>query len=80
MECNICFCFRYFVLLENGALVGFKNKPDDYYNVEPLNNFTVKDCQIMTKDRPQPYTFIIRGLQWTTVIERMFCTETEQDR
>lgn len=66
--------------MENGALIGFKNKPNNYYNVEPLNNFTVKSCQIMLTDRPRPYTFIIRGLQWTTVIERMFSVETEQER
>uniref|UniRef100_A0A6P7F986 RAC serine/threonine-protein kinase n=1 Tax=Diabrotica virgifera virgifera TaxID=50390 RepID=A0A6P7F986_DIAVI len=71
---------RYFILLNYGALVGFKSKLEDYYHVEPLNNFTVKGCQIMSIDRPKPFTFIIRGLQWTTVIERMFCVESEQER
>lgn len=47
---------------------------------DPLNNFTVKGCQIMSTDRPKPYTFIIRGLQWTTVIERMFHVDTEGER
>ncbi|XP_017772202.1 PREDICTED: RAC serine/threonine-protein kinase isoform X2 [Nicrophorus vespilloides] len=71
---------RFFYLLNNGSLIGFKVKPDVHTMTEPLNNFTVKDCQIMSVDRPKPYTFIIRGLQWTTVIERMFHVETEKER
>lgn len=70
---------RYFVLFEDGSLVGFKQKPEGQYN-DPLNNFTVRGCQIMKTERPKPNTFIIRGLQWTTVIERTFHTETPQDR
>ncbi|XP_063229979.1 RAC serine/threonine-protein kinase [Bacillus rossius redtenbacheri] len=70
---------RYFVLRDDGSLTGFKNKPEHTF-CDPLNNFTVKGCQIMSTDRPKPYTFIIRGLQWTTVIERMFCVETERER
>lgn len=34
----------------------------------------------MSIDRPRPFTFIIRGLQWTTVIERMFHVESEKER
>lgn len=34
----------------------------------------------MSVDRPRPFTFIIRGLQWTTVIERMFHVEEERER
>lgn len=71
---------RYFVLLEDGSLVGFKNKPDINSVGDPLNNFTVNGCQIMSTDRPKPYTFIIRGLQLTTVIERMFNVDTESER
>lgn len=70
---------RYFLLLDNGSLIGFKTKPDESMN-DPLNNFTVKGCQIMSTDKPKPYTFIIRGLQWTTVIERMFHVESEHER
>lgn len=61
-------------------MIGFKNKPDETSMNDPLNNFTVKGCQIMSTDRPKPYTFIIRGLQWTTVIERMFHVESESER
>jgi len=73
---------RYFVLRDDGTLVGFKAKPDPQMaaSAQPLNNFTVRGCQIMSVDRPKPYTFVIRGLQWTTVIERTFHVETEQER
>lgn len=32
---------RYFILLDNGALIGFKVKPEHGFD-DPLNNFTVK--------------------------------------
>lgn len=70
---------RYFVLREDGTLIGFKLKPE-HSHADPLNNFTVKGCQLMKSERPKPFTFIIRGLQWTTVIERMFCVDSEEDR
>lgn len=67
---------------DDGTLVGFKTKPDHLMAAAaaPLNNFTVRGCQIMAVDRPKPFTFVIRGLQWTTVIERTFHVETEKDR
>lgn len=67
---------------DDGTLVGFKSKPDQQIaaSAQPLNNFTVRGCQIMSVDRPKPFTFVIRGLQWTTVIERTFHVETEQER
>ncbi|XP_014228792.1 RAC-beta serine/threonine-protein kinase-like [Trichogramma pretiosum] len=73
---------RYFVLREDGTLVGFKTKPETLTanTAQPLNNFTVRGCQIMSIDRPKPFTFIIRGLQWTTVIERTFHVDSEQER
>ncbi|XP_043466380.1 RAC-beta serine/threonine-protein kinase B [Leptopilina heterotoma] len=73
---------RYFVLRDDGTLVGFKAKPDRQMAAaaEPQNSFTVRGCQIMSMDKPKPYTFVIRGLQWTTVIERTFHVYTEQDR
>jgi PH domain len=71
---------RYFILRSDGSLVGFKNLPDAQVPSEPSNNFTVARCQIMSVDRPRPFTFIIRGLQLTTVIERMFYVETEHER
>lgn len=72
---------RYFILLDDGSLLGFKNKPETNIALaEPLNNFTVKGCQIMKADRPKPFTFLIRGLQWTTIIERTFNVESEKER
>uniref|UniRef100_A0A182MDR8 non-specific serine/threonine protein kinase n=1 Tax=Anopheles culicifacies TaxID=139723 RepID=A0A182MDR8_9DIPT len=72
---------RYFVLKSDGTLEGYKVRPpDDSSSTEPSNKFTVRDCQIMSIDRPRPFTFIIRGLQWTTVIERMFHVENEHER
>lgn len=47
---------------------------------QPQNSFTVRGCQIMPMDKPKPFTFVIRGLQWTTVIERTFHVYTEQER
>ncbi|XP_063385105.1 RAC serine/threonine-protein kinase [Cydia fagiglandana] len=71
---------RYFVLFDNGDLVGFKAQPERRHYRDPLNKFTVRDCQIMATDKPRPYTFTIRGLQWTTVIERNFSVDTEKER
>lgn len=34
----------------------------------------------MKQEKPKPNTFIIRGLQWTTVVERMFCVESAGER
>ena len=70
---------RYFVLREDGTLIGFKAKPEGS-NAEPLNNFTVRGCQVLKCEKPKPFTFMLRGLQWTTVIERTFATETDRDR
>jgi len=47
---------------------------------EKQNNFTVEGCQIMTASKPKPFTFIIRGLQLTSVVERMFSVESEPER
>ncbi|XP_016995405.1 RAC serine/threonine-protein kinase [Drosophila takahashii] len=74
---------RYFVLFSDGRLMGYRSKPADSASTASdslLNNFTVRGCQIMTVDRPKPFTFIIRGLQWTTVIERTFAVDSEMER
>merc|ERR1719327_1399832 len=71
---------RYFILKEDGQFIGFKSKPSAQDLNDPLNNFTVKGCQIMTADRPKPFTFFIRGLQMTTVVERTFHVENATDR
>ncbi|XP_068630451.1 RAC serine/threonine-protein kinase [Battus philenor] len=71
---------RYFILFDNGDLVGFKTQPERNNYRDPLNKFTVRDCQIMAVDKPRPHTFTIRGLQWTTVIERNFSVDTDKER
>ncbi|KAK6108383.1 Protein kinase domain family protein [Brugia pahangi] len=72
---------RYFVLFKDGALLGFRAKPDpDQPLPDPLNDFTVKNVQLMKVERPKPNTFLVRGLQWTTVIERMFNAESAEIR
>ncbi|KAI9535654.1 RAC-gamma serine/threonine-protein kinase [Dissostichus eleginoides] len=37
-------------------------------------------CQLMKTERPKPNTFIIRCLQWTTVIERTFHVDLPDER
>uniref|UniRef100_A0A0X3P2D1 non-specific serine/threonine protein kinase n=1 Tax=Schistocephalus solidus TaxID=70667 RepID=A0A0X3P2D1_SCHSO len=70
---------RYFILREDGTFYGYKNIPKDDL-AQPLNNFTVRDCQIICLNKPKPYTFLMRGLQWTTVVERLFFVEHESER
>nr|QWX95776.1 serine/threonine kinase isoform A [Strongyloides stercoralis] len=71
---------RYFILFNDGALLGFKQKPEISQYTDPLNDFTVRDVQLMKVERPKANSFIVRGLQWTTVIERMFHAENAQIR
>ncbi|XP_067151169.1 RAC-alpha serine/threonine-protein kinase isoform X2 [Apteryx mantelli] len=72
---------RYFLLKNDGTFIGYKERPQDVDQREsPLNNFSVAQCQLMKTERPKPNTFIIRCLQWTTVIERTFHVETPEER
>ena len=72
---------RYFILKDNGQFIGFKTKPTHDTNMnEPLNNFTVKNCRITESNQPRPYTFYIRGLHMTTVVERVFSVSSEEER
>nr|XP_036847375.1 RAC-alpha serine/threonine-protein kinase isoform X2 [Manis javanica] len=72
---------RYFLLKSDGTFIGYKERPQDVDQREcPLNNFSVAQCQLMKTERPRPNTFIIRCLQWTTVIERTFHVETPEER
>ncbi|VDP77644.1 unnamed protein product [Echinostoma caproni] len=70
---------RYFILREDGTFYGYKSQPKDDMT-QPLNNFTVRDCQIICLNKPKPFTFLIRGLQWTNVVERLFFVEAESER
>ncbi|KAI4873844.1 hypothetical protein NFI96_018838, partial [Prochilodus magdalenae] len=71
---------RYFLLKTDGSFIGYKEKPQDAEFAYPLNNFSVAKCQLMKTERPKPNTFIIRCLQWTTVIERTFHVDTPEER
>uniref|UniRef100_A0A4W3JUC8 non-specific serine/threonine protein kinase n=1 Tax=Callorhinchus milii TaxID=7868 RepID=A0A4W3JUC8_CALMI len=53
----------------------------DYYNsVFGIYLLLSAECQLMKTERPRPNTFIIRCLQWTTVIERTFHVDTPEER
>uniref|UniRef100_A0AAZ3QZW6 non-specific serine/threonine protein kinase n=1 Tax=Oncorhynchus tshawytscha TaxID=74940 RepID=A0AAZ3QZW6_ONCTS len=72
---------RYFLLKSDGTFIGYKERPQDIDQLEtPLNNFSVAQCQLMKTERPKPNTFIIRCLQWTTVIERTFHVDSPEER
>lgn len=69
--------WRYFVLKDDGQFLGFKSATDP---TSMCNNFTVRGCQTMASDTPRPGVFAVRGLHMDTVVERMFHTETEEER
>lgn len=72
---------RYFILKSDGSFIGYKEKPETSdANQPPLNNFSVAECQLMKTERPRPNTFVIRCLQWTTVIERTFHVDSNSER
>lgn len=71
---------RYFILFDNGDLMGFKTQPERNNYRDPLNKFTVRGSQIMGVDKSKHFAFTIRGLQWTTIIERNFSVESEAER
>uniref|UniRef100_A0AAQ5ZKZ3 non-specific serine/threonine protein kinase n=1 Tax=Amphiprion ocellaris TaxID=80972 RepID=A0AAQ5ZKZ3_AMPOC len=79
---------RYFILKSDGSFIGYKEKPDlNDQSSPPLNNFSVAvECWefyiylLMKTERPRPNTFVIRCLQWTTVIERTFHVENNEER
>ncbi|KAL4238647.1 RAC-gamma serine/threonine-protein kinase [Mactra antiquata] len=70
---------RYFILRKDGSFLGFRAKPEHGLS-DPLNDFTVRECQLMKQEKPRSNTFVIRGLQWTTIVERMFCVESAEER
>ena len=41
---------------------------------------STSECQLMKQEKPRSNTFVIRGLQWTTIVERMFCVESADER
>ncbi|XP_023581397.1 RAC-beta serine/threonine-protein kinase isoform X2 [Trichechus manatus latirostris] len=72
---------RYFLLKSDGSFIGYKERPEaPDQTLPPLNNFSVAECQLMKRERPRPNTFVIRCLQWTTVIERTFHVDSPDER
>uniref|UniRef100_A0A8C7YLS3 non-specific serine/threonine protein kinase n=1 Tax=Oryzias sinensis TaxID=183150 RepID=A0A8C7YLS3_9TELE len=73
---------RYFILKTDGSFIGYKEKPEvsGDHSLPPLNNFSVAECQLMKTERPRPNTFVIRCLQWTSVIERTFHVDSNEER
>lgn len=72
---------RYFILWDNGQFLGFRHAPTvEAELTNPLNNFTVKNCDILEHDRPKRFAFAIKGLQMSAVVVRMFHAKNEEDR
>ncbi|KAM6395754.1 RAC-beta serine/threonine-protein kinase [Rhynochetos jubatus] len=72
---------RYFLLKSDGSFIGYRERPEaSEHGSPPLNNFSVAECQLMKTERPRPNTFVIRCLQWTTVIERTFHVDSPEER
>ncbi|NWR40536.1 AKT2 kinase, partial [Tachuris rubrigastra] len=71
---------RYFLLKSDGSFIGYRERPEPPQPPPPLNNFSVAECQLMRTERPRPNTFVIRCLQWTTVIERTFHVDSPEER
>ncbi|XP_071963659.1 RAC-alpha serine/threonine-protein kinase-like [Antedon mediterranea] len=69
---------RYFQLKANGKFIGFKERPTAV--TERLNEFDIDRCQILRTEKPKANTFLLRCLQWTTVIERTFHVDSPQER
>ena len=47
---------------------------------DPCTILQVRGCQTMASDTPRAGVFAVRGLHMETVVERMFHTETEEER
>lgn len=72
---------RYFVLMNDGSLLGFKQKPAPGQYRDPTNNFTVKGCQIVKVESATHFIFVIKGLYGADQeIERNFSAGNDHDR
>ncbi|CAF1630673.1 unnamed protein product [Adineta ricciae] len=71
---------RYFVLLHDGLLYGYRKPPtaNDNQQEEPLNKFQVIDCTVIRQDKIKQNAFVIHFNQMK--IERLFAASTQQDR
>lgn len=71
---------RYFVLMDDGSLFGFKTKPLPGQYRDPTNNFTVKGCHIVKVESERHFIFVIKGLSPEQEIERNFSAGNDHDR
>lgn len=71
---------RYFVLMDDGSLLGFKQKPSPGQYRDPTNNFTVKGCHIVKVESTTHFIFVIKGLSPEQEIERNFSAGNDHDR
>ncbi|CAF1562649.1 unnamed protein product [Adineta steineri] len=71
---------RYFVLLHDGLLYGYRKPPaaNDNQQEEPLNKFQVIDCTVVRQDKIKQNAFVIHFNQMK--IERLFAASSQQDR
>jgi hypothetical protein len=71
---------RYFILLHDGHLYGYRKAPvlNDIQQEESLNKFQVIDCSVVRQDKIKKNAFVIHFNQMK--IERLFAASSEQDR
>ncbi|KAI6186399.1 Non-specific serine/threonine protein kinase [Aphelenchoides besseyi] len=67
--------FEGYLLKRGEHFKSWRTRKKEDQGSDPLNVFTVKDVQLMKVEKPRPNTFLMRGLQWTTVIERTFAAD-----
>ncbi|KAI6656352.1 cGMP-dependent protein kinase 1 isoform 2 [Oopsacas minuta] len=70
---------RYFILFEDGTLVGYKTKPANP-GADFLNIFSVKGSQITKKNFSGKPGFTLRCLQIDAYVDRNFQLEEDSDR
>jgi len=67
--------------MDNGQFLGFRYKPSSDKDINnPENNFTIRNCTIFPDNKPKPFTFTIRLLHGTTIVERVFSVDSEHER
>uniref|UniRef100_G1SD70 non-specific serine/threonine protein kinase n=1 Tax=Oryctolagus cuniculus TaxID=9986 RepID=G1SD70_RABIT len=73
---------RYFLLKSDGSFIGYKESWLEAVCSPAPSPLPCPpaECQLMKTERPRPNTFVIRCLQWTTVIERTFHVDSPDER
>ena len=71
---------RYFVLLYDGLLYGYRRSPapTDSQPEEPLNKFQVIDCTTIRQGKIKQNAFVIHFNQ--VKLDRLFAASSQQDR